>query len=396
MPAIALAACIVAPVPRAVAALGAGNWDVSAQHVVVGAGLMSNLGSGFAGAEPLSAPEANAAMVALEPTLAPVLIGAEQQLRWAGAGSQAEPTAPTETPQSSEPGQAGERAPPTEQGMGAGATPGNRQTAAVQIATGQSPSPAHTARSPVALTDFDAMLTAELGLGGVAAHVQSVARSAGLDPPTYFGSEVVTRFLELDYEHPVGTQRFDLFPQSPVTRATAAWSLSRAMSLSDWEIAQARQSLGAFQLPAMTAAQRQALGIAVSRIGYPYVWGGTTDDTLDGLEHGGFDCSGFAWRVYKLSGLPWGRQILGRTAAEQAREIPMSRRLRAGQLQPGDLLFFGSAHFHSRATEQNVIHEGIYLGDNWVIHSSGQGVYVLPLQGSWLGSQFAWGRRVID
>jgi cell wall-associated NlpC family hydrolase len=46
-------------------------------------------------------------------------------------------------------------------------------------------------------------------------------------------------------------------------------------------------------------------------------------------------------------------------------------------------------------TESNIIHEGIYLGDNWVIHSSGQGVYVLPLSGSWLGSSFAWGRRVI-
>jgi hypothetical protein len=36
-----------------------------------------------------------------------------------------------------------------------------------------------------------------------------------------------------------------------------------------------------------------------------------------------------------------------------------------------------------------------YLGDNWVIHSSDQGVYVLPLKESWLGDSFAWGRRVI-
>jgi cell wall-associated NlpC family hydrolase len=33
-----------------------------------------------------------------------------------------------------------------------------------------------------------------------------------------------------------------------------------------------------------------------------------------------------------------------------------------------------------------VIHTGNYLGDNWVIHSSGQGVYVLPLKGGWLRS----------
>jgi cell wall-associated NlpC family hydrolase len=67
----------------------------------------------------------------------------------------------------------------------------------------------------------------------------------------------------------------------------------------------------------------------------------------------------------------------------------------AALLPAADLLFFGSAHFTSTATEANVIHTGIYLGDNWVIHSSGQGVYVLPLKGGWLGDQFAWGRRVL-
>jgi len=250
---------------------------------------------------------------------------------------------------------------------------------------------AQTAQNPVTVVTFDEMLVEELGLASVAAHVQGTAAAAGLRPPSYFGSEVVARFLELGYEHPVGSQRFDLFPTEAITRAQAAWSLFAATKLSS----SARESLSAFALASMSAAQRRALQIAVSRIGYPYVWGGTTDNTSDGLEHGGFDCSGFAWRVFKVSGLPWGREILGRTAAEQAGEIPRSQRLSLSQLQPGDLLFFGSAHFNSTATESNVIHEGIYLGDNWVIHSSGQGVYVLPLSGSWLGSSFAWGRRVI-
>jgi cell wall-associated NlpC family hydrolase len=167
------------------------------------------------------------------------------------------------------------------------------------------------------------------------------------------------------------------------------------MGFGAWNTADARQALSGFQLPAMSPDQRQALRIAVSRTGYPYIWGGTTDDTADGLAHGGFDCSGFAWRVFKVSGLPWGQEIGGRTAAQQAGEIPKRRRLRIGQLEPGDLLFFGSAHFGSTATEANITHEGIYLGDNWVIHASGQGVYVLPLTGSWLGDSFAWGRRVI-
>src|SRR6202035_3889103 len=143
-----------------------------------------------------------------------------------------------------------------------------------------------------------------------------------------------------------------------------------------WSVDEARQTLMGYELPQMTADQLTALRIAVSRIGYPYVYAGTTDDTSDGLAHGGFDCSGFVWRVFHGSGVPWGQLIRGRSAAQMAGEIPRSQRLRMGRLQPGDLLFFGTAHFGSPATEQDITHTGIYLGDNWVIHSSSQGVSV--------------------
>jgi cell wall-associated NlpC family hydrolase len=318
---------------RARAAPTAGGWDPSQQRKVVAAGLMSNAGSSFQGASPLSGGQAATALDALAARL----------------------------------GQAG--------------------TSAAR--------PVHPVDGAVTMSAFDAMLVDTLGLGDVAAHVQAIARAAGLRPPGYFGSEVVARYLGLRHEQPTPLERLDLFPYDPITRAEAAWSLAQVLGFGSWTVTGAREALAAFALPRMTANQLAALRIAVSRIGYPYIWGGTTDDTSDGLAHGGFDCSGFVWRVFKLSGLPWGAKIQGRTAAEQAGEIPRSQRLRASQLQPGDLLFFGSAHFNSRATESNVVHEGIYLGDNWVIHSSDQGVYVLPLRGSWLGSSFAWGRRVI-
>jgi cell wall-associated NlpC family hydrolase len=348
------------------AATTAANWDAAQQRQVVAAGLLSESGGSFAGGGHLSAAQANSAMVALAPVLQPVL-DAQDEPSWLG-------------------GQQGEA-----QGAEDDAAPAGEPVPTVEPTAPV----AQTTQSPVTVVTFDQMLVEELGLAGVAAHVQAVTSTAGLRPPSYFGSEAVARFLELGYEHPVGSQRFDLFPTEAITRAQAAWSLSAATKLSSRQISSARESLSAFALPSMSVPQRQALQVAVSRIGYPYVWGGTTDDTADGLEHGGFDCSGFAWRVFKVSGLPWGRQIRGRTAAEQAGEIPVSQRLQMSQLQPGDLLFFGSAHFISKATESNVIHEGIYLGENWVIHSSGQGVYVLPLSGSWLGSSFAWGRRVI-
>ena len=96
------------------------------------------------------------------------------------------------------------------------------------------------------------------------------------------------------------------------------------------------------------------------------------------------------------SGLPWGKSIFGRTAAQQAGEIARSRRLRIGRWAWRPAVLRYAPRFGSTATESNVTHEGIYLGDNWVINASSQGVYVEPLTGGWLGDSFAWGRRVIS
>jgi cell wall-associated NlpC family hydrolase len=300
--------------------------------------------------------------------------------------------------------------------------------------------------APITVVRFDALLVDQLGLGDVAEHVQRVAVAAGLQPPSWFGSEVVARYLDLRYEQPVGTQALDLYPWQPITRAEAAHSFAVVLGMLGpprtpaqpegggatgqapseagevgqaegaaagspptsatqsppgragseiWALAAARETLMGFSLPTYTAAQREVLRIAVSKIGMPYVWGGTTDNTADGLEHGGYDCSGFAWRVYKVSGLRWGRQILGRTAAEQAGEIPKRERIRLQDVAPADLLFFGSARFDAKATNANVIHEGIALSSQWAIHSSAQGVYVLPLTSGWLAQSFVWARRVL-
>ena len=307
------------------------NWDRSAQRDVVRAGLLAALPGGFDGAAPLSNTDERAALVALAAELG---------------------TAPVD------PGSAA----PT-------------------------------------VADFDRVLVDQLGLADVAAHVQDVASAAGLQPPARFGAEVVARYLGVRFDHPARDDRLELFPTDPITRAEAAWSLARVMRLDDWALQGARDELGAFALPAYTDAQRAALTIAVSRIGYPYVWGGEADTTYNPLTgsqpHGGFDCSGFVWRVYKLSGLAAGRRIRGRTAAQMAGEIPRSARIRLRDVRAGDVLFFGSAGFRSRATEASVDHAAIALSPDWAINSSGQGVYVLPLGSGWLRDSFTWARRVL-
>jgi cell wall-associated NlpC family hydrolase len=247
----------------------------------------------------------------------------------------------------------------------------------------------------VTVRRFDALLVKQLGLSDVAAHVEQVATDAGLQPPSYFGTEVVARYLGLRTNHPAGEDALELYPWNPITRAEAAHSFAVALSAGEWAVEGARQGLEGFSLPRYTPSQLQVLRIAVSKIGMPYVWGGTTDDTSDGLEHGGYDCSGFAWRVFKLSALSWGSAIVGRTAAQQAGEIAKASRVRLTAVQPADLLFFGSARLNSKATEANVTHEGMALSSEWAIHSSGEGVYVLPLTTGWLAQSFAWGRRLL-
>ena len=78
-----------------------------------------------------------------------------------------------------------------------------------------------------------------------------------------------------------------------------------------------------------------------------------------------------------------------------AGEIPKSKRIRLAKIKPGDLLFFGSAGFRSRATESSITHVGIALSPQFMIHSSDQGVYVAPLFESWRQREFAWARRVL-
>jgi cell wall-associated NlpC family hydrolase len=259
--------------------------------------------------------------------------------------------------------------------------------------------PVSAPSSTVSVVTFDRLIVAQLGAAATAQQVQHTAWEAGLNPPPQFGTEVVARALGLRDNHPAGQERFELYPTDAITRAEAAHSLAVAIRWKGTAAQWVQEYFTNFTLPDYTSAQRRVLQLAVAKIGMPYIWGGETDTAssyFGGQVHGGYDCSGFVWRVFKLGQLTWGARIHGRTAAQQAAEIPRDQRIRLDDVRPADLVFFGPGRFWQRATERRIVHEGIALSPDWMIHSSAQGVYVSQLRlDPWRANRFSWARRVL-
>ena len=254
-----------------------------------------------------------------------------------------------------------------------------------------------TPSAPVTIAGLDARLVAALDLTETAAAFRQGAKSAGLAPPSRFGTEAVARLLGLRTNHPAAQDNLELLPTETATRAEAAYSGAQILRFGGWETEAVRTAADTFMLPELTPWQKRILGVAVGFMGYPYVWGGESElpeSPFGHQAHGGFDCSGFVWRVYKLQQYPnegpLASMLQGRTTYQMSGEVPKAKRIPFAKLQPADVIFFGAQGSSSKPSE--VDHMGIYLGNGWFIHSSAYGVAIAQLSG-WYRNRFAWGRR---
>ncbi len=89
---------------------------------------------------------------------------------------------------------------------------------------------------------------------------------------------------------------------------------------------------------------------AYSYLNAPYLWGGRSPF--------GIDCSGFTQQVYRMIGTN-----IPRDASEQAKCGEALSFIE--EAEPGDLAFFDNKEGH-------IIHVGIILRDNYIIHASGK------------------------
>src|SRR3954462_14584904 len=254
-----------------------------------------------------------------------------------------------------------------------------------------------TPATPVTMTAHDAKLVFTLALGDTARLFAQSAKAAGLTPPSRFGNEAVARLLGLRTNHPASLDNLELSPGEPPSHAEAAYSAARILRFGEWDTATVEELAQTFVLPAFTPWQKQVLDTAVRFIGYPYVWGGESETTTSPYGpqvHGGFDCSGFVWRVYKLQTYANEGKLAdvlkGRTTYMMSGEVPAAKRISLAKLQPADVIFFGAAGPKSKPAQ--VDHMGIYLGNGWFAHASGYGVAVAQLSG-WYAKRFAWARR---
>ena len=114
------------------------------------------------------------------------------------------------------------------------------------------------------------------------------------------------------------------------------------------------------------AGHSAVVAIAQRYLGVPYVWGGASPS--------GFDCSGLTMYCYAQIGIG-----MSHGATDQQRQ---SNPVSLSALQPGDLVFFGSASYSH--------HVGIYVGGGQMIHAPHTGTVVQygSISGAWIGGRF--------
>jgi hypothetical protein len=150
------------------------------------------------------------------------------------------------------------------------------------------------------------------------------------------------------------------------------WTGREYVALFERQVANLGYSVGPVARPwTVGGPQSDAVRVALTALGTPYVWGG------ESYAEGGFDCSGLVQWAWSQVGTS-----LPRTAAEQWNA---TTHIDADQVQPGDLIFFYNTSDLGIPTISQILgipaqpvitHVGIYAGNGLMLHAPNIGDHV--------------------
>lgn len=137
------------------------------------------------------------------------------------------------------------------------------------------------------------------------------------------------------------------------------------------------KGLAPTDIPTVPTMRDRVVEAGLDAIGTPYSWGG--DDPDDG-----FDCSGLVAFVYK--------EVAGVDLPRRARDQRgKGKPVNTAQLQPGDLVFFGTTR------RRQTSHVGIYIGNDQFVHAPRRGstVRVDDLKSTYWAKHFVGARQYL-
>lgn len=166
-------------------------------------------------------------------------------------------------------------------------------------------------------------------------------------------AEKIDTLFDLRYSYSDDTEYLREMKRTP--------AFSRIRSLSDTTLTMyiihfLNGNTGEYEIVGDSEVGKNIVKHALSKIGYPYVWGGESD------EEGGYDCSGLVYYACKQSGLNHPRTT---ASVLSTMGVPVTRE----QLQAGDIITF-------KTLPPEVSHVGIYIGNGKMVHAPDEGIPV--------------------
>jgi cell wall-associated NlpC family hydrolase len=241
----------------------------------------------------------------------------------------------------------------------------------------------------------------DLAIGGL----ESIHQGDGdvYDVEPRFAYVQLARWLDLRYDH--DDEDADLQKDTKMPRDEVAYGLWMAATLPSYRITDA-SVFNDVALPSLNDSTKLGLTqFSLDQVGFPYIWAGEWNKKspvgycCGDQPQGGFDCSGFTWWVLKKNEGGYnaaqyrtysGYTLPERTSSLMAEAAP--NRIAYEDLKVGNLLFFAS---NGGNGWDDVDHVGIYLGWDWMIHSTGGGPQLQWVAEGWYFDNFVWGRQLV-